>query len=355
MEDYKKLYRNLKKEYYDYQNVTEAEIQKLSRRNMKLEKDLTILDNIVQIGEYINSFLSDKNLMLMINDMVVGMLGVTNSIIYFEEDNKLKIGASNISIEEVKLTEKEKVCLNEGKGYLINSIEPARRYLNEGMDIHSIMGVPIKIREKFIGFIIVEHTLYNYLDSEHEVFLKAIANQIAIAIENSILYRQLQDSVKNDPLLGIYNRKYFLELVNSKLNKNPEESYAIVMIDLDNFKKVNDTYGHQYGDEVLISTSRVIKNMLKPDDVFARYGGEELIIYIGKADDVKEVYNRIEAIRGCIERNLIVRDNISASFGIGYYPKNASNLDDVIKVADRLLYRSKSLGKNMVLISDFLK
>lgn len=358
MEDYRERYNKLKKEYDDYQTLVEAQIQKLSRRNMKLEKDLNALDNIVQISKYINSFLSDKNLILMINDMIVGLLGVTNSIIYLDEKEKLVPSASNVNVDEVLLIEKEEDSIRDGRSYLVNSMEPIRTYSKESMEIHSVMGMPIKIRDKFIGFIIVEHTLYNYLDLEHEVFLRSIANQIAIAIENSILYRELQDSVKKDPLLGIYNRRYFLELIDSRSKEKPNGNYAIVMVDLDNFKRVNDTYGHQCGDEVLISTSKVIKNMLEPEDIFARYGGEELIIYINRADNVREVYERVETIRGCLENNVIGKDNISmtitASFGIGYYPRNASNLNDVIKVADRLLYRSKSLGKNMVLISDFL-
>lgn len=358
MEDYKKQYDELKKEFDNYQNLVEEQIQKLSRRNMKIEKDLNALDNIVQISKYINSFISDKNLMLMINDMILGLLGVTNSIIYLDQDGLLIPNTANVNVEDVILTEKEEDYIRDGRTYLINSIEPTRIYENLGVHIHSVMGMPIKIRDKFIGFIVVEHTLVNYLDLEHEVFLRAIANQIAIAIENSILYRELQDSVKKDPLLGIYNRRYFLELIDSRSKKDENKNYAIVMIDLDNFKRVNDTYGHQCGDEVLISTSNVIRNMLEPEDIFARYGGEELIIYIEKADDVRNVYERIETIRGALEKNIIVKDNVSmsitASFGIGYSPRNGTELNEVIKVADRLLYRSKSLGKNMVLISDFL-
>ena len=203
----------------------------------------------------------------------------------------------------------------------------------------------------------VEHTLYNFLDLEHEKFLRSIANQISIAIENSMLYRELQQTAKMDPLLGIYNRRYFFELVEKRNRGNIDNKYAIVMVDLDNFKKFNDNYGHQFGDEILIKTTEAIKNMLEPDDIIARYGGEEIIIYINNVPSVRNVYDRIEAIRECVQNNKVVKDNISksitASFGIGYYPKDGKDINEVIKVADRFLYRSKAMGKNMVLISDF--
>lgn len=359
MGDYMGKYKELKKEYETYQSFAELQIQKLSNRNMKLEKDINVLANIVEISKYINSFLSDENLIAMINDMVLGLLGVSKSTILLKENGELVVKATNINVKDNSLTMEEENYVKIGKSYLMNSKEPLRSYIDYDLDIRSAMGMPIKVRDKFIGFIIVEHSVYNFLDLEHEKFLRSIANQIAIAIENSMLYRELQQTAKMDPLLGIYNRKYFFEIVEKRNKKNPNKSYAIVMVDLDNFKRFNDSYGHQFGDEILIKTTEVIKNMLEPDDIIARYGGEEIIIYINKVTSIMDIYNRVEAIRGCVEENKVIKDNIArsitASFGIGYYPKNGKDINEVIKVADKFLYRSKAMGKNMVLISDFLK
>ncbi|MGG7178080.1 GGDEF domain-containing protein [Clostridium paraputrificum] len=358
MEDYYLKYEKLKSEYENYQAFVELEIQKLSNKNMKLEKDMNALANIVEISKYINSFLSDENLIAMINDMVLGLLGVAHSTIYLEENGSLVVKATNMNVENMELTEDENYYIKEGKSYLINSKDPVRFYDKYSLEIRSAMGMPIKIRDKYTGFILVEHHLYNFLDLEHEKFLRAIANQIAIAIENSMLYREIQETAKMDPLLGIYNRRYFFKAIEENARNNQDKPYAIVMVDLDGFKKFNDNYGHQFGDEVLIKTTEVIKNMLEPDDILARYGGEELIIYISKVDSVRSVYDKIEAIRVCIEKNIIVKDNISksitASFGIGYFPEDGKTINEVIKTADKFLYRSKALGKNMVLISDFV-
>lgn len=359
MGEYKERYEQLKKEYETYQSFVELQIQKLSNRNMKLEKDMNALTNIVEISKYINSFLSDENLIAMINDMVLGLLGVSKSTILLEENGELVVKATNIKEKDICWSSDEYNYIRVGKSYLINSKDPIRVYSEYDLEIRSAMGMPIKIRDKFIGFIVVEHSVFNFLDLEHEKFLRSIANQIAVAIENSMLYRELQQTAKMDPLLGVYNRKCFFQVVEKRNKENPGKEYAIVMVDLDNFKKFNDTYGHQFGDEILIRTTEVIKSMLEPDDIIARYGGEEIIIYINNVLSVMDVYNRIEAIRECVENNKVIKDNVArsvtASFGIGYYPNDGKDINEVIKVADKFLYRSKAMGKNMVLISDFFE
>ena len=352
MQNYGLKYDGIKQEFEKYQREVEMQLQTLSKRNMKLEKDINVLANIVEISKYINSFLSDENLISMINDMVLGLLGVAYSTIFLEENGKLIIKATNVKDKRVDLTSEEKVYIQSGKEYLINSIEGIRSYEGSNVKICSVMAMPIQIRDKSFGFILVEHQLYNFLDREHKRFLKSIASQIAICIENAILYRELQETSKRDPLLGIYNRRYFFEKVESKASTNPHEAYAIVMVDLDDFKKVNDYYGHQFGDKTLIETNEIIRKLLGPENVLARYGGEELILYIDGFKDKKEVYDKIEAIRKSISENVISNGEVSkittASFGIGYYPEDGATVSEVINQADILLYQSKKAGKNKV-------
>lgn len=346
-------YEELRGEFENYQTSTELQLQKLSERNMKLEKDINILANIVEISKYINSFLSDENLIAMINDMVLGLLGVAYSTIFLEENNKLEVKVTNVKGKKLKLTKEENAYIKSGQNYLLNYKDGIRTYDNSELTICSAMGMPIKLREKYFGFILVEHHIYNFFTKEHIKFLKAISNQIAIALENSMLYRELQETVKRDPLLGIYNRRYFFELVEKKVDNNKDMSYATIMMDLDDFKKVNDEYGHQFGDKVLIETTEIIKAHLDSKDILARYGGEELILFIDGFDDIKNVYNKIEAIRKGIENNKIeegmLSKTITVSFGIGYCPKDGMDVNEVIKKADTLLYKGKKLGKNRVL------
>ena len=314
MENYKALYERVREEFGTYQNFAESQIQILSEKNIELERNLDALANIIEISKYINLYLSDENLIPMINDMIIGILGVTYSSIYLSEEGtgKLNIKATNLpdkdSIEEeykyIENTEKVNAFVLNTKESIFGGKGSIRR------EIHSLIGVPIRLMDKFLGYIIIEHTLWNFFNYEHVTFVDSIANQIAIAIENNFLYKKLQETAKRDPLLDIYNRKYFYEFVCSEADCN--ERFSIVMIDLDDFKQVNDTFGHQFGDQVLIETCNVIKKSLDENDVIARYGGEEIVIYMNrKNEDI--VKNRVEKIRLDIEKNVVKLRDIKSS------------------------------------------
>ena len=242
--------------------------------------------------------------------------------------------------------------LVNGKPFIINSKDPIFKKADNNAEIRSIIGVPITLMEKFLGYIIVEHTLNGFFDYEHVKFISSIANQIGIALENNILYTKIKDASIKDPLLNIYNRKYFFDFVENVISKKQNDNFSIVMMDLDNFKKVNDIYGHQFGDEVLIQTTKIISKYLNKNDVVARYGGEEIIIYIENNTNKLEVYNKINHIREIISKNSVIHRGLSkqitASFGISYYPQNGTTIQNVISVADDMLYLSKNSGKNKV-------
>nr|WP_238476062.1 sensor domain-containing diguanylate cyclase [Clostridium manihotivorum] len=211
------------------------------------------------------------------------------------------------------------------------------------------------MREKYIGYIMVEHTLYRFFTRAHIKFVASIANQIAIAIENSILYTKIQEASKRDPLLGIYNRKYFFEILDKRIKENPYNCLGIVMIDIDNFKKVNDSFGHQFGDETLQHVVTVIQSCLKSEDIIARYGGEEIIICLRSNETEEEMEVRVEEIRRMLEESPVIRENViktvTASIGLSFYPTDGQTVDAVVEVADALLYKAKGSGKNRVISS----
>lgn len=359
MDDYKVKYKQIKSEYESYQKITEGKIQELSSINVQYEKSLDMLSNVILISNYINSNLSSKNIIPMINDMIIGIIGVTQSTIYLQEDGEFVIKATNGTKESIALNDECIQYIKEHKAFILNSKEAITKDEQNGIYIRSRIGVPIKVAEKFIGYIVVDHTHYNFLTEFHENFLNSIAGQIAIALENSILYNKIEKAAKCDALIGIYNRKTFYEIVNERVENDNVNEYGIAMIDLDDFKKINDTLGHQFGDKVLIETANLIKSMLGPKDIIARYGGEEIILYIDCTKDISDVYKRIDSIREALYKNYIsngeIKKNITASFGLGFYPYDGNTLETVINCADKYLYKAKHAGKNKVMSSHFLK
>lgn len=353
-DDIKSEFLKLKEEFETYQNFAESTIQMMNEKNTQLEKKLDSLTNIVEISKYINSNISADNLITMINDMIIGILGVTYSSICLmdKSTNHLIVKATNIKSDKLNFEEDELFKnLNNEQPFVLNCKDPMVLGCDVKVNVHSVIGVPIYLRNEFKGYIIVEHTLFNFFSHDHITFISAIANQIAIALENNSLYNQIKESSIKDPLMGIYNRRYFFEFLEKKVMENTEE-FAIVMMDIDNFKKFNDTYGHQFGDKALTCVVEILKEGMEENDCLARYGGEEIVIYINDVNNHQVVFNRIEEIRKRICENMVEYNantkSISASFGISYYPQNGDTVQKVLSVADAMLYEAKNSGRNKV-------
>lgn len=348
-------YNNLKCEFISYQNMMEKTLQSLNEKNSKLEKKLDILSNVVEISKYVNSMISDDNLLHTMNDIIIGIIGAKYSSVLLKENNRFIVKATNIP--DIDLNDFEMKCQELFKKvgpFINNSKENVAFCKCSKEEIHSLMGVPIYLKDNILGYILLEHTLYNFFDEDHMRFVTAAANQMGIAIENNNLYYKVRESSIRDPLLGTYDRKYFFDYIEKQINLHHDQSFGIVMIDFDDFKNVNDMYGHQYGDEMLISTSRIVKDGIGINDVLARYGGEELIIYISDISDKNKVFRKIDSIREKIKNNFVkyenIESNITASFGISFYPSSGNTLESVIRKADYALYAAKKGGKNKVVM-----
>ncbi|AAK78613.1 diguanylate cyclase (GGDEF)-like protein [Clostridium acetobutylicum] len=357
--NYKMLYEKyekLKNEFSTYQNFAETQIQRMNGKNTELEKKLDILTNVIEVSKYINSNISDDNLVPMINDMIIGILGVTYSTIYLvEDDEKLIVKASNVMDNYDIIVNPVFSTFSDNRPIVINSKEPLFKEFKNKLKVHSIIGVPITLRDNFRGYIIVEHTLYDFFSHGHIKFISSIANQIAIAIENSFLYKKVKESSIKDPFLGIYNRKHFFDMIEGKVAKDSRRSFAIVMLDIDHFKSFNDSYGHQFGDEVLIQTAKILEQSIGEKDEVARYGGEEIVLYLNDAQSKEKVFKTVDGIRASLSNNSVrhggIEKRVTASFGISYYPQNGETVEKVVSVADAMLYEAKNSGRNKVVSS----
>ena len=166
--------------------------------------------------------------------------------------------------------------------------------------------------------------------------------QIELTDSNALL----QSKASTDQLTKSKNRRAVMELINGK---NPyEHSYSIIIMDIDNFKSFNDTYGHAVGDQVLIELAEHVNRIVPTRDIFARWGGEEFIIIV-KTIDLETAQNIADRIRSSIGSNKFsVGEQITCSFGVSS-PKNETiDFDTLFDQADKALYQAKELGRNRV-------
>ena len=181
--------------------------------------------------------------------------------------------------------------------------------------------------------------------------MKIVASQMAISMENAMLYK----IATTDDLTGLYTRKHFDYLFQEELRLAKESGthVGVVFIDIDKFKRINDTYGHMIGDKVLIELSAFLRNNCRTTDVIGRFGGEEIILLL-RGNSLADSYTFAERLRRKLETFPIDTGtaegilNITASFGISSYPENGETMTELINKADTALYRSKNEGRNRV-------
>jgi diguanylate cyclase (GGDEF)-like protein len=152
-----------------------------------------------------------------------------------------------------------------------------------------------------------------------------------------------------DNLTQIYNRHKLNEIIAEKLEKAEllENKFSFIILDIDHFKIVNDTYGHLVGDDVLIHLSKIIKEQIRDTDVFARWGGEEFVLLLSDVD-IDTASEIADKLRVKIELEYFPEvNNITCSFGVSSYEKN-DTIDTIINRADKALYEAKESGRNKV-------
>ncbi|MDF2843687.1 MAG: diguanylate cyclase with sensor [Herbinix sp.] len=333
-----------------YQEFTEKTINQLSWQVTNLEKKLDMFTNLLEISRYINQYIKDPNLFSLINDMLIGVFGAMHSSIYIKSEEEYDAVTQNVS-EDISEVEKSLIHLNHNEEFILNSESSIFCDTQEAYEAHSCMGVPVKIDNRLIGYIIIQHKEINYFTKDHAVFLSLIGNHIGVAIENNFLYKQIKESAYRDGLTEIFNKRYFFETLNHIANLT-ELNYSIVIVDLDDFKLINDHYGHPMGDAVLKTVAQIISNATRTNDIVARYGGDEIIMYMQNFIDKEKVRQRVEYIRSEIERTVITDEinsiTVTASFGVYIKNNESLTLDEVIKKADEVMYLSKDAGKNKV-------
>lgn len=169
--------------------------------------------------------------------------------------------------------------------------------------------------------------------------------------------RKLDHLSKVDDLTQAYNRRHFFELAQREfsLAQRHRHNLSLLMLDLDYFKAINDQYGHQCGDEVLIEVVKRIKTSLRETDILARYGGEEFIILLNHADQnyAQTIADRIK----CSVSNTPIKVRgqqieVSLSAGLSINPQCLASLDEAIKAADDALYQAKNKGRNRIELAD---
>ena len=210
--------------------------------------------------------------------------------------------------------------------------------------------VPLSAENHAIGVLVAEHSLRSGSRIEHRVvsMVERFASHGALALRNAWLLEQVRAMASTDGLTGIANRHTFDETLTREISRAARagEDLSLVLMDIDHFKKLNDTYGHQTGDDVLRRVAATLKGTARIYDTPARYGGEEFAVILPRtsAEDAEMVGNRLrEAIGGSGDDPAV-----TVSAGVATFPLDAADGGTLVGAADEALYASKHGGRNRV-------
>ena len=221
-------------------------------------------------------------------------------------------------------------------------------------DTASAVGLPIFFAEQLHGVLYVESTELVDFSEEEVLLLGTLADLIAGALHNALSFQKAQEQAITDGLTGVKTHRFFMEALSAEWKRSTRagRAFALVLMDLDRFKFVNDFYGHLEGDMVLQRVGHILEANCRRSDVVARYGGDEFVILMPETS-MEQARQLASKLRSWVcADNLLREKNVSASFGIACYPLHGSSPQELIQVADASMYLSKHQGGNAVSTAD---
>jgi diguanylate cyclase (GGDEF)-like protein len=349
---------------------------------LNLLSESKMLNNYLKRAVYIGQAMSEK----MEEDKVIDeffeqlttITSVSNGFLFFVKDGELKlkryfensdtgfehstpyIKSFKDSVSEMVFKNQKEVIYNKKSNWFTTN---HTNYID--IDAESILSVPIIKNHEVVGVLTICSDRKNAYKRYQMVLVEILATYLVTAVENARYYKETKKRSEIDALTGLFNYQYLeneIETEFSRLSNKEIESVSLVLLDLDHFKKVNDNYGHQAGNEVLIEVGKRLKNVVKDVGMVARFGGEEFSILLLNKDE-NETYLIAEDIRSSLERlpftvrnymsneQYMMNLRITASIGAAVAPVHASDPNDLIRCADRAMYSdAKNAGRNRVAI-----
>jgi diguanylate cyclase (GGDEF)-like protein len=333
------------------QNLAQARLDEKSREQVKRLAAMTDLARV-----FASSLRVEDSLKLILQG-IQQHFGFDRVRLYLVEKDRTKLrGELSVDMRgQMKSLRQEEILLEPGVHRFANLI------LGKGSDPllekykDTILYLPLVVSGQSIGLLVVDNLLSQQtIEGEDAGLLKSFAGQIALAVDNARLFEEVQelslyDSLTHLPLRRYFNQRFQEELYRAERFSQP---VSLIWVDVDHFKGINDTYGHQVGDEVIKEVGRVILKSLRKIDFPCRYGGDEILILLPQAreEEARMIAQRlsmeIREIRIPVTFSKAQAVRVTASMGIATFPTDARSPEDLLQKADEALYWVKSHGKD---------
>jgi diguanylate cyclase (GGDEF)-like protein len=324
---------------YEQSNFLVHELRLINDITVKLNQSLKLSEifNFAS-SELIHIFGADFSCVLQMdkteNELVVQ---ASNLPTMFQEKFSIDYGFSGLIY-----TSKEPIIISD---YWSNPKVQSR--LMEITGSRSLIASPILVENDVEGVILVTHRFPNFFSYDNFKLLQVLSGHIGWTIANASLHAEVKRMVITDNLTGLYARHYLDEQVNFYQKK--DFCGSLIVVDIDNFKGVNDTFGHQIGDKILIQVSGIIKTCIRDSDIAARWGGEELAIYLPQVS-IDQSVRIAERIRNRVFNETNPKVTVSCGVSDWHWEDEKISVELLFYKSDMALYKAKHEGKNQIKI-----
>lgn len=343
----------------------------MSERLKSLEQQTLKKSRIIYLLKEFGNFAQTDNVQMTL-DRIVDKIGNMFSpkfiklYLYNEKNNALTLHSSfNISDKFITmLGEKFAVSADnvptgkavKSKGHVIIKKIYEDDYfsrwasLTQEMGFQSFLSFPLIYNDKVLGVIDMYLERYDLDDDDINLLLTLISFG-ATALQNAFMFERINRLSMTDDLTGLYNSRFLRErlLHFKRQGMRASDIFSVIIVDIDNFKHINDTFGHFKGDEVLREFAGVVQDNIREDDIATRYGGDEFVIIFPRTGK-KEAMECAERLRDHVTPYLKqVAPVLSVSMGVASYPEDGGEIEDLLTKIDGRLYESKRTGKGKII------
>ncbi len=329
----------------------------LERSLLKRNKELGIINTLsgafISSGDINSVFGELLEKVLIVSDFSIGWIAI-------KEDGTFVLkslsGASLRLRHELEKGSLDSIYENVAEStdplYILEPEEIERIEVLKKEGIVFFSCIPLKVGSETMGILMLASRVEVKFDYDLASLFSLIGNNISLIVEKVRLFQETQRLALTDGLTGLYNVRYFYDMLNKEIAraKRYNTSFSLILFDIDDFKVINDSYGHQAGDEVLRSIASILKSVSRQTDITARYGGEEFILMLPNTPKY-EAFNLATRLREKVEAHSYLEKEavkITMSGGIATFPEDAEDSKSLLYAADMAMYEAKAMGKKQI-------
>ncbi len=342
---------------------TAAMAMEKAQMYMNMKRFVYTLETVSEVSAIITGIMDMEKLLKKAVNLIKNRFGYDNVAVMLKKGKYLEMTVYNgyREVDEQEINAR----LKEGKGVTywvmkyaqpvkIDDVRQDERFIGKVKNARAEIAIPLKAPMGIVGVLNVEKDGYASLDEYDMKVLSIIGSHLGVAIDNAIRYTDTEKIAMTDAMTGIYNYRFFITHLEKEINKANRKGYSIslLMIDADNFKWYNDTYGHLVGDKVIQQLVELLEDSVRKGDMVTRYGGDEFVVILPGAskDQSLQIARRIKKQ---VEDYTFVEGAekpLTVSIGVATYPEDAEDLFTLLDNVDKALYKAKHEGKNTITV-----